>query len=147
MSIKQKLFVKKYIEHKGNGTKAALDAYDVKNYNTAHSIAIGNLQKPTIQRAIELALEHAGLSDDYISEMLRDATVAGIGVKAKNSDSLRGIDMILKLKGAYPTVTQRSSHLRIEMKELVSKKSYSELEQELTELNRRSTQLMNDLSK
>lgn len=127
MTLKQKLFVKKYIDNKGNGTKAALDSYDVKNYNTAHSIASENLQKPTIRRAIELALESVGLNDNSISEMLRDATVAGIGVKATNSDSLRGIDMLLKLKGVYPTAELRTAHLRIERKEVIMKMNLSEV--------------------
>ena len=98
LTVKQKRFVQKLVET-GNGTQAAMDAYDVKNYNTAHAIASENLQKPTIKRELELALEHAGLSDNYISDLLREATVAGLGVKATNADSLRGIELVSRLKG------------------------------------------------
>lgn len=140
MTVKQRLFVKKYVENKGNGTKAALDAYDVKNYNTAHSLAIDNLQKPTIQRAIELALERVGLSDESISEMLRDATVSGIGVKATNKDSLRGIDMILKLKGAYPD--KKSYQFSYSVKQQLSSLSHEELKKELGIIDHELNELM-----
>lgn len=46
MTLKQKTFVKRYVQNGGNGTKAAMDVYNAKNYNTAHTIASENLQKP-----------------------------------------------------------------------------------------------------
>lgn len=146
MTLKQKLFIKKYLEKNGNGTKAALEVYDTKNPNVAHTIASENLQKPAVKREIELALERVGLNDEYIVELLKESTVAGLGVKASNADSLRGIDMMLKLKGAYPTITQKTAHLRIERKETLAKMDYQVLEQELKELNKKANQLIKDLT-
>ena len=52
LTPKQKRFVDKYLET-GNGTRSALEAYDTEDYNTAHSIASENLQKPTIMAYLE----------------------------------------------------------------------------------------------
>ena len=133
LTLKQREFVKEYIKSAGNGTQAALASYDTDDSNTAHAIASENLRKPTIKRAIELALERVGLTDDYVSELLREATVSGIGQKATNSDALRGIEMMLKLKGAFPTPVQKSAHLRIDYERKIEKMSYSDLEKALSD--------------
>ena len=52
LSKKQKGFVKDYVRT-GNGVKSALNNYDTKDYSTAGSIAVENLQKPAIQEAIK----------------------------------------------------------------------------------------------
>ncbi len=116
MTLKQKTFVKRYLQNGGNGTRAVLDSYNVKNKHTAESIASENLRKPEVKRSIEIAMEANGLDDVYISELLREATVAGIGQRASNSDSLRGIEMMFRLKGAFPDKIQRSAHLRVDYK-------------------------------
>lgn len=46
MTVKQKLFVKKYIERNGNGAQAALEAYDTIDPNVAKVIPSENLTKP-----------------------------------------------------------------------------------------------------
>ena len=144
MTLKQKQFVKKYIQNGGNGTQAAMVVYNAKNYNTAHAIASENLQKPTIQREIEDTFERAGLSDEYIFELLRDATTAGLGKKATNSDSLRGIDMMLKLKGSYPQQIKKTAHWRFNMRQDINK-SYTELINEAERLTKTTQELLTDL--
>ncbi|GEM_PF-6651985 len=37
MILKQRHFIKKYIENGGNGTQAAMDVYSAKNYNYSNS--------------------------------------------------------------------------------------------------------------
>ncbi len=147
MTIKQRKFIKRYVENRGNGTRAALEAYNVSDPNVAKVIASQNLTKPNIKRGIELALETKGLTDEYIGELLRDATVAGLGNKATNADSLRGIDMMLKLKDAYPT--QKTAHLRVnyqtEYKAKLEKLSIPELKEELTKLKEKSDELLKDI--
>lgn len=146
MTLKQRTFIKKYLENHGNGTKAALEAYDVSDPDVAKVIASENLTKPNVKRAIELALEAKGLTDEYISELLREATVAGLGNKASNSDSLRGIDMMLKLKDAYPT--QKTAHLRVdyqsEYKAKLEKMSIPELREKIKSLDEKTKQLLED---
>lgn len=52
LTPKQKVFVEEYVKTK-NGVKAALKAYDTKDYSTAGSIAVENLQKPAIRSITE----------------------------------------------------------------------------------------------
>ena len=148
-TIKQKQFVKRYIENGGNGTQAAMDVYNAKNYNTAHAIAVDNLQKPTIRREIEQAMEAKGLTNEYISELLKEATVAGLGQKATNSDTLRGLELMLRVKDAFPSKVQKTAHLRIDYKqekEELMKMSAKELELELKNTLERTKELMDDIS-
>lgn len=148
MSIKQREFVKEFIKARGNGTQAALAVYDTDDPNVAHAIASENLQKPTIKRAIELALERVGLSDEYISELLREATVAGIGQKATNADSLRGIEMMLKLKDAFPA--QKSAHVRVdyqaEYRAKLERMSMPELNEEVARIQKENEELIKDVA-
>lgn len=146
MTLKQRQFVKKYIQNGGNGTQAAMDVYNTKNYNSAHSIASDNLQKPTIRREIEQAMEAEGLTDEYISEILRKATVAGIGQKATNSDTLRGVEMMLKIKGAFPSKLHQSAHLRVDVRQELYKMSYKELLDQVKEVQETTRQLLDDIA-
>ena len=146
MTVKQRKFVKRYLENGGNGTQAALDAYNTDDPKVAKVIASKNLTLDNIKMEIELALERAGLSDEYISELLRDATTAGMGVKATNADSLRGIDMMLKLKGAYPTAIQKSAHIRIDYRQQLMHKSTEELEEELRNMQAYTNEFLDDIN-
>ena len=140
LTIKQRQFVKKYVEQNGNGTKAAMVVYNTSKPQVAQSIASENLSKPMVRKAIELALERAGLTDDSVSELLREATVAGLGEKATNSDSLRGIDMLLRLKDAYPT--QKTAHLRVDVTENYNKMTIKELKEELKRIQGENKKLL-----
>ncbi len=70
LSKKQKGFIKDYVET-GNGTKAALENYDTKDYKTASVIAAENLEKPSIRDAIEEAL-----SDELLAKVHREGLEA-----------------------------------------------------------------------
>lgn len=69
MTTKQKIFVKEYVETKGNGTKAALIAYDTDDYNTAATISKENLKKPQIISALQL---HNELIESTIIKGIKD---------------------------------------------------------------------------
>lgn len=55
---KQKKFADKYLET-GNGTKSALEVYDVKDENSAAAIASQNLRKIKVQEYLESKAEIA----------------------------------------------------------------------------------------
>ena len=122
MTLKQKLFVKKYIQNGGNGTKAAFHTYNVKNVAVACSMASENLRKPLIREAIEEALRLQGLTADQLArnlEVLANAQVSKVSADVK----LRANIEVLKLTGQYPTqkhaninfsVKANLSHMRIE---------------------------------
>lgn len=142
LTLKQRQFVTHYIEKGGNGTKAAMAVYDTNDPHTAHQIAYENLRKPAVVKSIELSLERAGLDDNSVSELLREATIAGLGSKATNADTLRGIDMILKLKDSYPT--QKTAHLRVDMREKYEKMDYDELLKELSDIRKTTEKILED---
>lgn len=149
LTLKQRQFVKKYLENGGNGTRAALAVYNTKDSHTAHQIAYENLRKPAVFRQIEASLERVGLSDESIAEMLRESIEAGLGVKATNADTLRGIEMLLKLKGYYPI--QKSAHLRVNLgagesfEKRLENMSYKEVLEELKKQRERTADLLKDV--
>jgi len=71
MTLKQKLFAEKYLEF-GNGTRAVLDTYNVKDANVASSIAYKNLRKPEIQAEINRYLRRRDVSLEAIIDSLKN---------------------------------------------------------------------------
>jgi hypothetical protein len=101
LSVKQRRFVAEYTRS-GNGTQAALMAYDTDDPHTAHSIASENLRKPAIQDAVAELLDAEGLSDEKLLAIhahylglcaSTDPRLKALGLKA--------LDMAYRLKGAY----------------------------------------------
>lgn len=140
MTIKQKLFVKKYLENGGNGTQAALAVYDTDDSNVAAAISSENLRKPNIQQAIKQALEAEGLSPRSNIKYLKEAIVSGLGQKATNSDTLRGLDMLFKLQGAYnQPIIEETYKMKLE------KMSNKELEVEIETMHKRTQAILEDI--
>jgi phage terminase small subunit len=105
LTKKQKIFVKEYVKT-GHGTKSALKAYDTKDYSTADSIAVENLQKAAIRKAIADRLPDDLLEEKHLAllnKMERDYDSEGnliaedIDVQAVS----KGLDMAYKVKGSY----------------------------------------------
>lgn len=141
MTLRQKLFVKKYIEKNGNGTQAVLETYNTTDPNVAGAISSENLRKPSIQQAIRQALDAKGLSPDVIVDALKTNLVAGIGIKATAESTNRAIDIYAKLTGLYDKQDIEQSY-----KVTLSKLNSKELTIELERLNKRSTSLIADLN-
>lgn len=89
MTIKQKLFISRYIIS-GNATEAARCAYDVKSRAVASVIAFENLRKPKIRVVLDRIMKQAGMSEDAIARSLKARI---------NLGSLRGIKLALRLHG------------------------------------------------
>jgi hypothetical protein len=119
LSLKQKRFIAEYLKD-GNGTKAALVAYDTKDYFTANAIAVENLQKPSIENAIAEALPDELLKERHL-ELLNKREV----VSYKKDDGTyeremidqpdtmavsKGLDMAYKIKGSYAPEKQIIAH-------------------------------------
>lgn len=62
MTIKQEKFVQEYIKNDGNGTQAALVAYDTTDPVTASAIARETLESPLVAQAV--AISRAQFSDN-----------------------------------------------------------------------------------
>jgi hypothetical protein len=101
LTLKQRRFVRHYLAT-GNGTQAALVAYDTRDPNTAHAIAVETLRSPTVPAAVAELLDAEGISDRKLHEIhanylalyrLPDPREKALGLKA--------LDMAYKLTGAY----------------------------------------------
>lgn len=114
-TFKQKKFALEYVKNNGNGSKAALAAYDT-NSNNAHVIASQNLDKPVVQKEIKKILDKAGLTLETVSEGLREVFLAGVEriEKATPDHAIAIGNMVYKLNDAYPGKINKSMHLRVD---------------------------------
>jgi phage terminase small subunit len=142
-TYKQKRFVAEYIRTNGNGTEAAMRSYNVKSRNIAKNISHENIEKPVVQNEIQEALKRSKLTPDYVMDKLHDAVNSGLGVQAKNSDSIKGIDLLLKLYNAYPG--KQSISKNISLRYSMSLKTTSEAMAKLTQLSQNSASLLSEL--
>ena len=124
LSVKQRRFVAEY-SRSGNGTQAALIAYDTDDPHTAHSIASENLRKPAIQDAVAELLDAEGLSDEKLRAIHADylglCTSTDPRLKALG---LKALDMAYRLKGAYAPERHRietAPHIPAEALEQVAR--------------------------
>lgn len=143
LTLKQRQFVKNYVENGGNAVQAALAVYNTKSYNTANQIALANLQSPTLQNEIERLLAIEGLTLSEISNKLRYSIDSGLGKHAKNADSLKGIEMALKLMNAFPSTKLVED--KTSLVEAYEYMSEEELIEELKRSEKTTEDLLNDL--
>lgn len=76
MTLKQKIFVNKYLEF-GNATEAAMFVYNTNKRNVAAQIAYENLRKPYIKEAIQSYLTHKQRLTIYVAEAFVDVLKNG----------------------------------------------------------------------
>ena len=102
---------------------------------SSESYAYKLIKSPQVQNEMVKVLDKAGLSDDAISDKLTTIINNGLLASPTASDSLRGLDMVLRLKDRYPqdSTSCVTQDLRISLKA----KSLSELQAELDLLNKR----------
>lgn len=125
LTKKQKGFVKDYIQT-GNGVKSALNNYDTEDYNTANQIAIENLQRPIIQKAIESLADQ--IPDEDLIKVHKEGLNAGktifknnnstgeieeVGYEPDYATRYKYLDSAYKLKGSY--AAEKSVALNVTM--------------------------------
>lgn len=91
LTPKQEKFVVEYAKNGGNGTKAALAAYDTDNYGVANQIAHENLKKPTIYEEARAALAKHNVTLDRMSKVVSDALDAEDDGKIKHETRLNAV--------------------------------------------------------
>ncbi len=95
LTFRQRIFIREYILSKGNASKAATMAYNVKNRNVAGVIGSENLRKPKMMRIVKQIIEDNNYSDLFIATRLRLIT--------ENTDSskemLDAFSLYLRLTG------------------------------------------------
>jgi phage terminase small subunit len=70
LTLKQRIFVKGYIEQR-NGVKAALIAYNTRDYSTAGMIASENLKKPKVVEVLNSILNQEHLTEEFLVKRLK----------------------------------------------------------------------------
>ncbi len=93
MTLKQRNFVKKYIEF-GNATEAAEQVYNARNRKVASQIGYENLRKHDVISAIEEYFVREDLSPLLIAGKLKDMLNNGTP-----SQQLRVCELYFKLNG------------------------------------------------
>ncbi len=135
LTLKQRKFVQAYIKHDGNATKAALEAYPVKNMLTARVIAAENLSKSNVKNEIERAMQRQGLTTDTILSYHHAIIQSGVENKerATPADALRGIELLYKLQKLVDQPQASSSYTQINYNSM-SKEELLELRKKNKEL-------------
>jgi len=101
LTIKQRKFTKA-LARSGNATQAIIDAgYNTKTRAGAGNLAVDNLKKPSVVTALNEELDKVGLTSTKTAEILEEAITSGVGRDSRNSDALRGLDMLFKVRGNY----------------------------------------------
>ncbi|MDA2924115.1 terminase small subunit [Acidobacteria bacterium AH-259-L09] len=122
---KQQHFIEAYIRNGGNGTQAALEAYDT-NYATARVIGSENLTKPNVQNELQRALRKHDVSLNRAVKRLSDSLDAVDPVlydddgNVKISKPAHGIRLqasreVFKLSGAYPRESKQHQHAHLHL--------------------------------
>lgn len=93
MTLKQTLFVKEYLEHR-NATKAVLNAYDVKNTNSAAVIGCKLLRNVKVHGEISRILEAEGSTLSRVVALIDNIMKYG-----STREQLKVIQVVLKLYG------------------------------------------------
>lgn len=123
LTIKQQRFVAEYIDQDGNGTQAALRAYDTDDATVANAIAVENLRKPSIQAALQAALEAEGIGPPKVARVVYEALGADRTVTTEKGEvlelgpdhniRLRAADFWAKLVGAFPAAKREVKHAHL----------------------------------
>ena len=92
LTTKQKAFAEEYIRNGGNGTQAALKAYNTENYNAANTISVENLQKPIVIEELIKTARRLGVTEEKIVSPVIDA------LDSQDLDMrLKGHDRMIKM--------------------------------------------------
>ena len=102
-TLRERKFIKSYIENNGNATLAYLAVNNKANKNTAGVLGLRMLRNVKIE--IKSILDQIGLNDVYLSGKLKE------GLESESlSIRFRYLDMALKLKNKYPAEKQEETH-------------------------------------
>lgn len=137
LSLKEKEYARNYVDNGGNQTLAYKEAYGVP-YDSANASSTAVHNRPRVQAEIERILSEEGITKSQTMSWLRESIEKGIGNDARNSDALRGIDMLLKLYNMYPglkhTVEKKETVLNLHAKS--DKELQGILEQQMEKLQK-----------
>jgi len=114
-TFKQQEFAREYVNSKGNGTQAALKAYDTGDPMVASVIAYENLKKPYIKEAIEFfKRETKELADEGLQEAIAHARNAlARGGEKQQAEARKFLLEAAKLFTSPNNAPRESKHLHL----------------------------------
>ena len=99
-TLRERKFIKSYINNNGNATEAYLTINSKANKNTAG--VLGNRMLRKVKIDINFILNQVGLNDVYLMNKLKE------GLESESlSIRVRYLDMVLKLKNSYPVEKEK----------------------------------------
>ena len=118
LTPKQENFIEAYIDNGGNGTAAALEAYNTTDTNTAAVIASENLRKPKIVSALEEALPDHLLAQVHKEGLMATRPIYDkegklVGEDADFNARHKYLDSAYKIKGLYAPEKKLNVNLTI----------------------------------
>lgn len=123
LTKKQRIFVNEYADT-GNGTRAALEAYDTDDEDVAAVIAVENLGKPKIQEELRKLGFDSNNAKRVVSNILNDET-------AEAKDRLKASEIIFKVHGDFAPEKHVNVNVEVEATEEIK-----ELTNKLNEIHR-----------
>lgn len=139
VTLKQKKYIQKYVETGGNGTQAALEAYDTINPLTAAAISSENLTKPYIQEEIDKILKDKNLTLEQNLDNITRIANGTPETKLSADVVLKANLELARLRGA--DMGHKTSHSTVSFKANLSSKSF----QDLIELNKQTNKELEDI--
>lgn len=98
LTAKEEKFVQTLASNGGNGTKAALEAYDTENYDRASAIASKKMKSPKIQEALKKELAKQGITlPKALKPIARALADKDLEMQLKGSD--RALKLLLPNRG------------------------------------------------
>ncbi len=144
-SLKQRKFAKAYVENGGNGTKAVLASYNVKDRRNAGILAPTLLDNPMVQGEITKILNTSGLNLETLSDNAKSALQNSLAAKPSFAAGVNLLQFLFKLHGVSPV--NKSVALKWSAQQNMPTKDYDSLREELQRLNKSVSQLLTSNSK
>ena len=76
--IESKVFAKKYVENGLNGTKTIQELRPNQLYSSARTTASEMIKRPEVQREIQILMEQAGLTKEYLVAKAKEGLNANV---------------------------------------------------------------------
>jgi hypothetical protein len=132
-SLKMKKFAREYVKNGGNGTKAVIATYEVKDKRNAGIMAPTLLDNPMVQEEIKKILNNSGLDLETIADSTKTALQSSLAAKPSFAAGVTLLQFLYKLHGVTPA--NKSVAVKWSATQNVASKDYDSLRQELSKLN------------
>ena len=141
--MKQKLFVKNYIENGFVASKAAKKSYNTKN--NGKELGYELLHKENVKEELTKQLDKAGLSLEVLHNKSLDAINDGLNAKASFAAGINHLQFLYKLHNALPL--NKSMRMNLNYNQNFNAQSMDQAVVTLQTLTQGSNKLLESLAK